>query len=60
VLAELMKPGNKIAFHKHHNAEEILILEEGGAEVTVGDKFATVGRMNAATQPTDSRIRVPG
>ena len=42
-LTEILKPGAIIPFHKHHNAEEVLILEEGGATVTVGDKRALAG-----------------
>lgn len=43
VLTENLKPGAIIPFHKHHNGEEVLILEEGGATVTVGDKQALAG-----------------
>jgi uncharacterized damage-inducible protein DinB len=42
-VTESLKPGAIIPFHMHHNAEEILILEEGGATVTVGDKRALAG-----------------
>src|SRR5262249_10168685 len=43
VLADVLKPGQTIPFHRHDNAEEILILEEGGATVTVGDVRAVAG-----------------
>jgi mannose-6-phosphate isomerase-like protein (cupin superfamily) len=38
VFAETLAPNQVIPFHKHHNAEEILIFEEPGARVIVGDK----------------------
>jgi mannose-6-phosphate isomerase-like protein (cupin superfamily) len=40
---EILKPGGMIPFHKHHNSEEVVILEEGGATVTVGDKRSVTG-----------------
>src|SRR4029077_12869099 len=40
VGAEILKPGAVIPFHKHHNSEEVVIMEEGGATVAVGDKRA--------------------
>lgn len=43
VLTEDLKPGAIIPFHKHHNGEEVLILEDGGATVMVGDKRALAG-----------------
>jgi quercetin dioxygenase-like cupin family protein len=43
VMTEVMAQGATIPWHKHDNAEEILILEEGGAEVMVGDKRAVAG-----------------
>ena len=43
VGAEVMNPGAMIPFHKHHNSEEVVIMEEGGATVTVGDKRAVTG-----------------
>ena len=42
-MTNLMKPGDVISFHQHHNAEEVIILEEGGATVTVGKKRAVAG-----------------
>jgi mannose-6-phosphate isomerase-like protein (cupin superfamily) len=43
VGAEVMNPGAMIPFHTHHNSEEVVIMEEGGATVTVGDKRAVTG-----------------
>jgi len=43
VGTEILNPGAMIPFHKHHNSEEVVILEEGGATVTVGDKRAVAG-----------------
>ena len=40
---EILNPGAMIPFHKHHNSEEVVIFEEGGATVTVGDKRAVAG-----------------
>ena len=40
---EILKPGAMIPFHKHHNSEEVVLLEEGGATVTVGDKRSLAG-----------------
>src|SRR5438105_2933183 len=33
VFASVLAPGKTIPFHKHHNAEELVIFEEAGAEV---------------------------
>ena len=44
-MTEVMAPGASIPWHMHDNAEEILVLEEGGAEVMVGDKRAGRGRV---------------
>jgi mannose-6-phosphate isomerase-like protein (cupin superfamily) len=53
-LTETLKPGAIIPFHKHHNAEEVLILEEGGATVTVGDKRALAGPHAVVFIPRDT------
>src|SRR6202521_3374191 len=45
VGAEVMNPGAMIPFHKHTTPEEVVIMEEGGATVTVGDKRAVTGHM---------------
>jgi mannose-6-phosphate isomerase-like protein (cupin superfamily) len=51
-----MAPGKTIPFHKHHNAEEILIFEEGGATVIVGDKRAVAGPRSIVFIPRDTWI----
>ena len=49
-------PGKTIPFHKHDNAEEILIFEEGGATVIVGDKRAVAGPRSIVFIPRDTWI----
>ena len=56
MVTETMSPGQTIRFHKHDNAEEILILEEGGATVTVGDKRAVAGPRSIVFIPRDTWI----
>ena len=56
VFTETLAPGQTIPFHKHHNAEEILILEEGGATVMVGDKWAVTGAHSITFIPRDTWI----
>jgi oxalate decarboxylase/phosphoglucose isomerase-like protein (cupin superfamily) len=51
-----MPPGKTIPFHKHDNAEEILILEEGGATVIVGDSHAVAGPRSIVFIPRDTWI----
>ena len=58
VLTETMAPGDAIPFHMHHNAEEILILEEGGATVTVGDKRAVAGPRSIIFIPRETWVSV--
>ena len=58
VLTEIMPPGRTIPFHMHHNAEEILILEEGGATVTVGDKRAVTGPHAVVFIPRETWVSV--
>lgn len=58
VVTEIMDPGRSIPFHKHHNSEEILILEEGGATVTVGNKRATAGARATVFIPKDTWVSV--
>jgi len=58
VLTEIMSPGQTIPFHMHHNAEEILILEEGGATVTVGDKRAVTGPHAVVFIPRETWVSV--
>lgn len=56
VMTETMAPGQTIPFHKHDNAEEILIFEEGGATVMVGDKRAVAGPRSIVFIPRDTWI----
>jgi Tol biopolymer transport system component/mannose-6-phosphate isomerase-like protein (cupin superfamily) len=58
VLTEIMPPGDIIPFHMHHNAEEVLILEEGGATVTVGDKRSAVGPRSIIFIPRETWVSV--
>lgn len=57
-LTEILKPGALIPFHKHHNAEEVLILEEAGATVTVGDKRAVAGPHSIVFIPRETWVSV--
>ena len=56
VATEVFTPGAVIPFHKHHNAEEVVILEEGGATVTVGDKRAIAGPRSIAFVPRETWV----
>src|SRR3989442_11463320 len=58
VLTEILVPGGTIPFHMHHNAEEILILEEGGATVTVGEKRAVAGPRSIVFIPRGTWVSV--
>ena len=58
VLTEDLKPGAIIHFHQHHNAEEVLILEDGGATVTVGDKRALAGPRAVVFIPQETWVSV--
>jgi mannose-6-phosphate isomerase-like protein (cupin superfamily)/ketosteroid isomerase-like protein len=42
-FAETLQPGQTIPFHEHHNSEEILLFEESGAKVTVGERIGNAG-----------------
>ena len=55
---EVMKPGAMIPFHKHHNSEEVVILEEGGATVTVGDKKAVTGPHAVVFIPRETWVSI--
>ena len=55
---EILKPGGMIPFHKHHNSEEVVILEEGGATVTVGDKRAVTGPHAIVFIPKETWVSV--
>ena len=56
VFTETLPPRQSIPFHKHHNAEEILIFEEGGAAVIVGDKREVAGPHSIVFIPRDTWI----
>ena len=56
VATEIFAPGAVIPFHKHHNAEEVVILEEGGATVVVGDKRAIAGPRSIVFIPRDTWV----
>jgi quercetin dioxygenase-like cupin family protein len=56
VFTEALAPGQTIPFHKHDSAEEILIFEEGGVTVTVGDKRAVAGPRSSVFIPRETWI----
>jgi mannose-6-phosphate isomerase-like protein (cupin superfamily) len=56
VFTEGLAPGQTIPFHKHENAEEVLIFEEAGATVTVGDKRGVAGAHSLVFIPRDTWI----
>ena len=56
VFTDVMAPGGSIPWHMHDNAEEILILEEGGAEVMVGDKRAEAGPRSIVFIPRNTWV----
>jgi mannose-6-phosphate isomerase-like protein (cupin superfamily) len=58
VSTEIMTPGGVIPFHKHLNSEEILVLEEGGATVTVGDLRGVAGPHSVVFIPRDTWVSV--
>jgi mannose-6-phosphate isomerase-like protein (cupin superfamily) len=58
VGTEVMNPGAMIPFHKHHNSEEVVILEEGGATVTVGDKRAVAGPHSVVFIPRETWVSI--
>lgn len=43
VFSEDLAPGDTIPFHKHENSEEILVFEQAGASVVVGDQHGMAG-----------------
>lgn len=55
---EVLKPGGMIPFHKHHNSEEVVILEEGGATVAVGDKRSVTGPHAVVFIPKETWVSV--
>jgi len=58
VGAEILKPGAVIPFHKHHNSEEVVIMEEGGATVAVGDKRAVAGPHSIVFIPREAWVSI--
>jgi len=58
VGTEVMNPGAMIPFHLHHNSEEVVILEEGGATVTVGDKRAVAGPHSVVFIPRETWVSI--
>jgi quercetin dioxygenase-like cupin family protein len=56
VFTETLSKGMTIPFHKHDNAEEILIFEEGGATVIVGDKRSVAGARSIVFIPRETWI----
>jgi quercetin dioxygenase-like cupin family protein len=56
VFTEALAAGQTIPFHKHDNAEEILIFEEGNATVIVGDKRDVAGPHSIVFIPRDTWI----
>src|SRR2546427_798077 len=58
VGTEILNPSAMIPFHKHHNSEEVVILEEGGATVTVGDKRAVAGPHSIVFIPRETWVGI--
>lgn len=56
VFSSELAPGQTIPFHMHHNAEELLMFREGGAEVIVGDKRGPAGPNAIVFIPRDTWI----
>jgi mannose-6-phosphate isomerase-like protein (cupin superfamily) len=56
VFSETLAPGQVIPFHKHHNAEEVLLFEESGAKVIVGDKSGNAGAHSLVFIPRETWI----
>jgi len=56
VFAETLGAHQTIPFHKHENAEELLIFQEPGAEVMVGDKRGMAGGQSVVFIPRDTWI----
>lgn len=55
-FAETLQPGQTIPFHKHHNSEELLLFEESGAKVTVGEKIGNAGPHSLVFIPRNTWI----
>ncbi len=56
VFSETLAPNQTIPFHKHHNAEEILLFEDSGASVIVGDKSGEAGARSLIFIPRNTWI----
>jgi quercetin dioxygenase-like cupin family protein len=56
VFTEILARGQSIPFHKHNNAEEILIVENGNATVIVGNKRAVAAAHSIVFIPRDTWI----
>lgn len=56
VMTEVVAPGQTIPFHMHDNAEEILLLEEGGISVVVGSQRAVAGPRSIVFIPRNTWI----
>jgi mannose-6-phosphate isomerase-like protein (cupin superfamily) len=56
VFAETLAPGQTIPFHMHDNAEEILVFEDPGATVIVGDKSGPAGAHSLVFIPRNTWI----
>src|SRR5262249_43135834 len=55
-FTEVLGPGQTIPFHKHENAEELLLFEDGGATVIVGDKYGPAEARSLVFIPRDTWI----
>ena len=56
VFAEVLAPLQMIPFHKHHNAEEILLFEDSGASVIVGNRTGKAGAHSLVFIPRNTWI----
>jgi quercetin dioxygenase-like cupin family protein len=56
VFSEILAAGQTIPFHKHENAEELLIFQDQGATVTVGAKRGFAGAESLVFIPRDTWI----
>jgi quercetin dioxygenase-like cupin family protein len=56
VFSETLAPGQTIPFHKHENAEELLVFQEQGAMVTVGAKRGLAGAESLVFIPRETWI----
>ena len=56
VFSETLAPGQTIPFHKHMNAEELLIFQESGAKVIVGDQEGVASSQSIVFIPRDTWI----